>query len=97
MYEFGNKEDKKRFLKTKYGKKVNKMFRIAVIVSIVNILLVIVAYVVSLKNMIDTSSSEYNLLFNIALCIGSVSIVIACYFDGKRDGAFEQFKLLDKK
>lgn len=37
------------------------------------------------------------MLLNILFIITSMPVIIACYFDGKKDGAIEQYKLGLKK
>ena len=42
-------------------------------------------------------STTEDMCLNILFGITTISVIIACYFDGKRDGAIEQFKIGNKK
>ena len=42
-------------------------------------------------------STKEDMILNILFGITAMSVIITCYFDGKRDGAIEQYKLSVKK
>jgi len=89
MYEFTDKKIKEEFKKTEYGKKANKMFWISVIIYIFVFLTTVFALAMYfLKNI---ENLDYSKVIGMAIPF-IISMIIACYFDGKRDGAIEQFK-----
>ena len=89
MFEFSNKDVKSEFNKTEYGKKTSKMLYMSVISSIILIIISLVSFFV-IRNGI-------NVIKILLLGCTCISIIISCYFDGKRDGAIELFKRLNKK
>lgn len=96
MYEFSDKEARTKFKKTEYGKKTNKMLYISLVVA----LLLFVAsctvfFLMGAGNELLTTTED--MWLNILVGITAISVIIACYFDGKRDGAIEQFKRGKKK
>ena len=96
MYEFLDKEIRGKFKKTEYGKKLNKLLYISIGISSVLVLTsCIVFFLVGAGNKILTTKEDMclNLLFGIT----TIAVIISCYFDGKRDGAIEQFKRDKKK
>ena len=96
MYEVSNKNIRLKFKKTEYGKKVNKMLYISIgVASCLFIISCVVYFItrVSDKVLTNQENAWLNLLFGITLFF----VIIACYFDGKRDGAIEQFKIDNKK
>lgn len=96
MYEFSEKEVRSKFKKTEYGKKTNKMLYLSLAVSIVLFITSCVIYIVmgAGKELLTTKEDMWlNILFGIT----AISVIISCYFDGKRDGAIEQFKKGNKK
>lgn len=86
MYEFTKKELRQKFKETEYGKKTNKWLNICICISV----LIYILDVIVLINFINDENriTIIPLLFLIT-CLSSI---ISCYFDGKRDGAIEQFK-----
>ena len=97
MYEFSDKEIRRQFKQTEYGKKVNKWLYMSLFsIGVAAIISVIVAIIIAFN--FSKIDKEF-----IILIIGFLSVtfwialIIACYFDGKRDGAIEQFKLGQKK
>lgn len=96
MFEFSNKEIKSKFNKTEYGKKTNKMLYISLMVSGVLFLVSCIMFFVmgaGNKMLTITQDSWLNILFGVT----TISVIMTCYFDGKRDGAIEQFKRENKK
>lgn len=91
MYEFTKKEIRNKFKKTKYGKKVNKMFIISMIIVLIfcGICGFINGFIDGAE--LDLNEAQENLL-NIFSSLTFGTIIIGVYFDGKRDGAIEQFK-----
>lgn len=95
MYEFSNKEIKEKFKKTQYGKKTNKMLIVSIIASSLLFLFSVISYFVIAHDKILLTAAE-DIFLNILFGITCVSIIITCYFDGKRDGAIEQYKTTKK-
>lgn len=96
MYEFSNKELRNKFKKTEYGKKTNIMLCISAIIALVLFITsVVVFFLVGAGNKILTTTQD--MWLNILFGLTTISIITACYFDGKRDGAIEQYKLTKKK
>ena len=91
MYELINKEIRNKFKKTKYGKKVNKMFTISIVIAL------LFCFVWGFVNgfiygaELELTNTQENLL-NLLSILTVIALTIGCYFDGKRDGAIEQFK-----
>ena len=83
MYEFTDKKIREKFKKTKYGKQVNKYLYISLGCLLIVILAIIICAI------LKTPIKDIAALLSLPLFI---SIVFMCYFDGKRDGAIEQFK-----
>lgn len=91
MYEFTKKEIRNKFKKTKYGKKVNKMFTISmVVVFICGFIWGFINGFIS-GDELELNNAQENLL-NILSVLTFATVIIGVYFDGKRDGAIEQFK-----
>lgn len=91
MYEFTKKEIREKFKKTKYGKKVNKMFSVALIFT--GIFCFIWGFTHGYIHGAElelTKTQEY--LLTALNYTTLIFVVIGVYFDGKRDGAIEQFK-----
>ena len=95
MYEFSNKEIKEKFKKTQYGKKTNKMLIVSIIASSLLFLFSVISYFVIAHDKILLTAAE-DIFLNILFGITCVSIIITCYFDGKRHGAIEQYKTTKK-
>ena len=92
MYEFSNKEIREKFKKTEYGKKTNKMLYTALGFFGASCLIEIILFDLWKINILNSE-------FGLVLCefVIFVSFVMTLYFDGKRDGAIEQFKRMKKK
>lgn len=92
MYEFSSKEIRNKFKQTEYGKKTNTWLYISLTtVAIIAILSFTFCTLLFTK----TISVSQDFLITIASILSglfSISVIISCYFDGKRDGAIEQFK-----
>lgn len=94
MYEFSEKEVRTKFKKTEYGKKTNKILYVSIIIAIVLFTAsCVVFFLVGDKILSTTEDIWVNILFGTT----AIAVIIACYFDGKRDGAIEQFKRSNKK
>lgn len=90
MYEFTDKEIRKKFKTTAYGKKVSKFLYISLPFEIIACIVMILTY----TGVISFKDSELNSLFSFLITwIFFLTAIIACYFDGKRDGAIEQYKI----
>ena len=96
MYEFSKKEIRSKFKKTEYGKKVNKTLYISIVISVVLFLISVIIFIMmGAGNKLLTTKQD--MWLNILFGITAISVIISCYFDGKRDGAIEQFKCENKK
>lgn len=83
MYEFSKKEVRKKFKETEYGRKTNIWLYISVTITLILFIILILP-----SKVISFSEAFYDALDSLFM----VSLIVACYFDGKRDGAIEQFK-----
>ena len=96
MFEFSNKDLRHEFNKTAYGKKTNKMLYISLIIAIIFFIISCIMYfIIDLRH--DFINEFQGLLLNVSYGLTIISFILACYFDGKRDGAIEQFKRDNKK
>lgn len=96
MYEFSDKEVRAKFKKTEYGKKTNKMLYISIVISLILFIVSCVVFIImgaGKEILTNVEDAWLNIIFGIT----AISIIISCYFDGKRDGAVEQFKIGNKK
>lgn len=92
MYEFTKKEIRKQFKETEYGKKTNRWLYTSAILAL---LVFIVGEIISILYFTKTIKLDDECFYScleIILPIFFITSIIACYFDGKRDGAIEQFK-----
>lgn len=89
MYEFSKKEVRKVFKETEYGKKVNTWLYISFAIALPFFIL----FIISNFDLVSFSKDTKEMIDSAFL----VFAVVACYFDGKRDGAIEQFKRNMKK
>ena len=92
MYEFSKKEIKNKFKQTEYGQKTNKWLYISATIA-ASIFIVGILFLT--LYCLDILKIEEELFFLMTEMIGTciiISFLVACYFDGKRDGAIEQFK-----
>ena len=97
MYEFSDKEIRKQFKQTEYGKKTNKWLYMSLIsVGIVAVISIIIAIVLAF-NFYKIDKSILIPVIGFLASAFWIVLIISCYFDGKRDGAIEQFKLNQKK
>jgi flagellar basal body-associated protein FliL len=96
MYEFSEKEVRIKFKKTEYGKKTNKMLYISLIIALVFFIASCIAFFLMGAGSEILSTTE-DMWLNILFGLTAIAVIIACYFDGKRDGAIEQFKISIKK
>jgi len=88
MYEFTDKEIRSKFKRTKYGKKTNKMLYTSLVITLILALPYALITILNI-NIDENLISSLSYLLIVALCV-------VCYFDGKRDGAIEQFKKNNK-
>ena len=84
MYEFTDKETRKKFKETEYGKKTNKLLYISAPFGII----ALIFYILITTKVIELGDSMLSFAFGLIF----IAVIIMCYFDGKRDGAIEQFK-----
>ena len=90
MFEFSDKKDREKFKKTAYGKKTNFWLLISALVALPFFVFEIIIC------FIDTSDINSRFL-TLMSTLFVVTVAVACYFDGKRDGAIEQYKIENKK
>jgi len=96
MYEFTNKEIRIRFKETEFGKKLNKRLLISAVISGGLFLISFIMFFFMTVGEESLTIKE-NIILNILFAITIISIIISCYFDGKRDGAIKQYILNIKK
>ena len=96
MYEYSKKEARNKFKKTEYGKKTNKMLYISLIIALVFFIASCIVFFLMGAGS-EILSTKEDMWLNILFGATAISVIIACYFDGKRDGAIEQFKRSMKK
>ena len=92
MYEFTKKEIRKQFRETEYGKKTNRWLYTT---AIITLLVLIIGETIGILYFTKVLKIEESCFFNclgIIMPVFFIACVTACYFDGKRDGAIEQFK-----
>ena len=97
MYEFSSKEIRKKFKETEYGKKTNRWFYISLGLVIATFFMGFVFALLLAFKLINADSEILVPFTSILSGIFCIFVVISCYFDGKRDGAIEQFKSTLKK
>ncbi len=99
MYEFTNKELRKKFKETEYGKKTNRYLHVSAIIFLVLLLLPIIFSFAC--GFIGKSWEETEVILTTWDKVYSGVMFISCaamiYFDGKRDGAIEQYKTKSTK
>ena len=86
-YEFQNKEVRKNFKNTDLGKNLNKKLYTSLCICITSLILLILNYYVL---HIDIIMIFFPTIF-------AVSLILMCYYDGKRDGAITQFSMNKSK
>lgn len=91
MYEFNKKEIRKKFKGTEYGKKTNGWLYISIIITVIFIIIYGVLCILSCGENIELKITS-QILLDILKTLTLISVICMCYFDGKRDGAIEQFK-----
>ena len=92
MYEFTKKEIRKQFKETEYGKKTNRWLYTTAVIAL---LIFIIGEIVSILYFTKVLKIEENCFYSclsLILPIFFISCITAWYFDGKRDGAIEQYK-----
>ena len=100
MYEFTDKEIRKEFHKTEYGKKVNLYIIVGYILFFVTLLSSVLLTILTKQNFFDVIyAMKVKTFDNLAqkitfICYGAcmISIILLVYFDGKRDGAITEYK-----
>lgn len=92
MYEFSSKEIRNQFKQTEYGKKTNKLLYTFLTITISYLVLSFVFGFLCGAEVINLSEETIDLILTIADGLFYIVLLSTCYFDGKRDGAIEQFK-----
>ncbi len=92
MYEFTKKEIRKQFKETEYGKKTNRWLYLTAIIALLVFTIGITFCTLYFLDTLNISDACFYECIGIISPIIFICSVIACYFDGKRDGAIEQFK-----
>lgn len=92
MYEFTKKEIRKQFKETEYGKKTNRWLYTSAIIALSIFIIGEIVSILYFTNVIKLDEKIFYGCLKIVLPIFFISCITACYFDGKRDGAIEQFK-----
>ena len=92
MYEFSKKEIRNKFKETEYGKSTNKWLYISLgCVGGLFLIALVIVFLVLFK-VISMDSETLPIIAGVFSYLIFISFIISCYFDGKRDGAIEQFK-----
>ena len=91
MYEFNKREIRKKFKETEYGKKTNRWLYISIIITIIFVIVYGFLCILSCRENIELNITS-QILLDILKTLTLISVICMCYFDGKRDGAIEQFK-----
>ena len=86
MYEFTDKKTREKFKKTAYGEKIGKSFGTAVGICAMFLLLLMAVTLLHEQGILNDD------LLALVKFPAFISAIFAIYFDGKRDGAIEQFK-----
>ena len=92
MYEFTKKEIRKQFKETEYGKKTNRWLYTTAVIALVILISGEALSILYVTNVLKIDESCFLTCLSIIIPAFFLSSIIACYFDGKRDGAIEQFK-----
>ena len=92
MYEFTKKEIRKQFKETEYGKKTNRWLYITAVIALVILIFGEVLSILYITNILKIDENCFLTCISIIIPVFFLTAIIACYFDGKRDGAIEQFK-----
>lgn len=97
MYEFTNKEIRAKFKETKLGKKYNYYLMLSLAATCIFLITFVVMQCLYGTKNLDKLSDKAWILISISSTLFFISVITTCYFDGKRDGAIEQFKITLKK
>lgn len=95
MYEFTKKEIRKQFKETEYGKKTNRWLYISLTVFLVVYIVIpfIFGFAAGVSGLsLEKTEKMFMEYADILDAATFISLAIVLYFDGKRDGAIEQFK-----
>ena len=92
MYEFSSKEVRSKFKETEYGKKTNKLLYTFLTITLSYLVLSFVFGFLCGAEIINISEKTVESILTVVDGLFYVFLIITCYFDGKRDGAIEQFK-----
>ncbi len=92
MYEFTKKEIRRQFKETEYGKKTNRWLYITAVIALVVLIFGEALSILYVTNTIKLDENTFLTCLSIIIPAFFLSAITACYFDGKRDGAIEQFK-----
>ena len=95
MYEFSKKEVRQKFKKTEYGQKTNTWLMLSSFAAIISLITCICLTVLASGENVELSFTSEMLLV-VLKTITFICLITMCYFDGKRDGAIEQFKIKNK-
>lgn len=90
MYEFTDKKTRQKFKRTAYGKKTNEMLIKSLIADACVLVIGLLMFLFYKIDLIDFDL--FAPIMGLLLCLFLMSIATSCYFDGKRDGAIEQYK-----
>ena len=95
MYEYIDKKTRDKFKKTKLGRKYNLYLLCSGSISIIFFLSLFIIDIIFGGDIDSFSEFQWGCyVFNGLIFI--VSLLISCYFDGKRDGAIAQYALKEK-
>ena len=92
MYEFTKKEIRKQFRETEYGKKTNIWLYTTAIIALLVLIIGETLGILYFTKVLKIEESCFYSCLGIIIPVFFITSIIACYFDGKRDGAIEQFK-----
>ena len=90
------KDAGEKFKKSEYGKKINKTLHISLIISAVLFTSSIVVFILVGAGS-ELLTAREDMLLNILFVLTAITVIITCYFGGKRDGALGQYKESKKK
>ena len=92
MYEFTNKEIRKKFKETEYGKKTNSWLYTSISVTVFLLCLILIIGSLYYFNVLKIKEEVIIVICGFLSTLWFISLITTCYFDGKRDGAIEQYK-----
>ena len=89
MYEISDKKLRDEFKKTEYGRKTNIWLYFTLPLGVI----ALVFLILTSFGVVTFTQEQLDIIYP----LGIVFVSLSCYFDGKRDGAFEQFRRSKKK